>query len=186
MNNEDATQALARQADDIAGRVSGPDREKMLLSGWMAHHARWFSAVARACGLDVANKLNAAAVHETGRVEARRAIKLLGIATPSDLQACVITQEAMGKLLAPGLVDYELTTDADSVRFDVRRCFAYENVTKAGIASQYRCGIFPRLEGWWDVFNVRYELTPAPGPCAMAAGKPCAYTIRVVDDAPPA
>jgi hypothetical protein len=152
----------------------------MLLQGWLAHDARWFNAVAQAYGLTAANDMNQQAAREAGRAEARRTLKQLGLTPPSDVDACVIAQEAMGQLLAPGLVDYALSKDEeDSVRFEISRCFAFENVTRAGIAPQYRCGIFPRLKGWWDNFDVRYELTPAPGPCMLAAGAPCAYTITV-------
>jgi hypothetical protein len=179
MDTERMTQdELAREAELLAGRMTGAAREKLLLQGWMWHDARWFTATAQEFGLQAANQLNTTAARETGRVEARRTLKLLDVPPPSDLQACVIAQEAIGRLLAPGLVDYDITTDGDSVRYDVRHCFAYENVTKAGIASEYRCGIFPRVAGWWDVFDVTYELTPKPGPCMMAAGRPCAYTIR--------
>jgi len=183
-NHPETAPDIAGPARVLAARVSAADREKLLLNGWMSHDARWFTAVASEFGLDAANKLNAIAVRETGRVEARRAIRMLGVTLPTDLHACVITQEAMGRLLAPGLVDYDITTNADSVRFDVTRCFAFENVTKAGIAPRYRCGISPRLEGWWDVFNVQYEILPAPGPCAMAAGKPCTYTMRITGEGP--
>jgi len=172
-------QSITSDANALAGRITGADREQLLLSGWMWHDARWFTAVAREFGLSAASRVNAAAVHETGRVEARRTLKLMDVPAPADLRSCVIAQEAMGRVLAPGLVDYDLTLDDDSVRFDVRRCFAFENVTKAGIIADYRCGIFPRLEGWWDAFDVAYELTPAPGPCMMAERGACTYTIRV-------
>jgi hypothetical protein len=161
-------------------RLDQAQREKLLLNGWMAHDARWYAAVAQSYGIEAANRLNATAVHETGKVEARRALRLLGLDPPTSIEACVIAQEAMAQLLAPGLVDYTLSLyDGRAVRFDVTRCFAHENVTRAGIASQYRCGIFPRLQGWWDVFDIDYELTPEPGPCMKVQGQVCTYTFSI-------
>jgi hypothetical protein len=172
-----AAEALVRQ-------VTPSERERMLLQGWLAHDARWFNAVAQAYGLPAANEMNQQAAHEAGRAEARRTLKQLGLPPPADVDACVVAQQAMGRLLAPGLVDYTLSKDAGGVRFEISRCFAFENVTRAGISADYRCGIFPRLQGWWDVFDVGYELTPSPGACMLAASKPCAYTIAV-NERPP-
>jgi MFS family permease len=163
----------------LATALSPSERESLLVSCWMAHDARWYMAVAKSYGLEAAATLNTEAARETGAAEARRAMRALRIDPPSSLEGCVTAQEAMALVLVPGLVNYELTVDRSSLRFDVGRCFAFENVTRAGIAESYKCGIFPRLQGWWDTFGIDYALTPEPGPCPKIRGGECDYTITL-------
>jgi EmrB/QacA subfamily drug resistance transporter len=163
----------------LATALTPSEREQLLVSCWMAHDARWYMAVAKTYGIEAASAINVVAARDTGAAEARRAMHALRIDPPSTLEDCVTAQEAMASLLVPGLVDYALTLDDTSVRFDVGRCFAHENVTRAGVAESYRCGIFPRLQGWWDAFDVDYALAPEPGPCPKVTGGECAYTITV-------
>lgn len=166
----------------LATALTPSEREELLVSCWMAHDARWYMAVAKTYGTDAAAALNVVAARTTGAAEARRAMRALRIDPPSRLEDCVTAQEAMALVLVPGLVDYTLTLEDTSVRFDVGRCFAHENVTRAGIAETYRCGIFPRLQGWWDAFGVDYAITPEPGPCPKVTGGECAYTIALHAD----
>jgi hypothetical protein len=66
--------------------------------------------------------------------------------------------------------------------FDLRveSCFAFDNVTRAGFAGQYECGILPRLIGWFEELKLDCDLTPAPGKCLKARGEACVYSFRNV------
>jgi len=59
----------------------------------------------------------------------------------------------------------------------LKRCFAHENIVKAGIKDQYECGILSRLQGWIDAQGLEHELTPALGKCMKVLGKECCYTV---------
>ncbi|MEK7836774.1 MAG: DUF6125 family protein, partial [candidate division NC10 bacterium] len=74
-DHEDLRAGLRRKAQDILGRLSPPEREALLIKNWMSHDARWFMAVARGFGLEVANRLNQIAAHEVGKAEAQRLVR---------------------------------------------------------------------------------------------------------------
>lgn len=179
-----STQDRAKGADDIVARLSPVEREELLLKCWMSHDARWYMAVAQQFGLQAANKLNRAAAREEGKVEARRAMRALGLEQPASVRDCIVLQDVLAALLTRDLVEYDVEmVGDDALRFRVGRCFAHENVTRAGVADQYECGIFGRVAGWWDAFGLPYGLEPAPERCLKVQGRECAYTFR---DARPA
>src|SRR3972149_5630981 len=124
-DHEDLRAGLRQQAQDIRGRLSPMEREALLIKNWMSHDARWFMAVAREYGMEVANRLNQTAAHGVGKAEAQR--------------------------LGPDLLDYRVSKVADNAfRVDVQRCFAHDNAVRAGISGTFECGIFARLTGWVD------------------------------------
>jgi hypothetical protein len=163
-----------------AGANAAGAREQLLIKCWMTHDARWFNAVAREFGMATANRLNQAAVREAAKVEAQRVGRALGLTAPQDAAGCLQAQRALIGVLGPDLLDYEAQAEGtDSYRIRVKRCFAHDNVAKAGIAAQYDCGIFARVEGWMDGMGLRHEIAPPLKGCLMAQGKECVHTIRV-------
>ena len=163
-----------------AGPGTLTEREQLLLKCWMSHDARWFNAVAREFGMEAANRVNQAAVRDAGRIEAQRVGRALGAPPPKDAAGCLRAQETLIGLLGPDLLDYDAEVNgADSYRIRVKRCFAHENVEKAGIASQYDCGIFARIEGWLEGIGFDHQVDPPLKGCLKAQGKECVHTIRV-------
>lgn len=142
----------------------------------MSHDARWFSAVAMEFGLDAALRVNRTAVHEEGKVELRRLMKRLGMAPPRNTEEYLLVQETIISLLGPDLLSYRIENVRDD-GFDIAvdECFAHDQVTRAGIAAQYECGILPRLTGWMEELRLGYELTPEPAKCLKAQGQECRY-----------
>jgi len=156
------------------------ERERLLVKCWMSHDARWFNAVAREFGMEAANRLNQAAVRDAARAEAQRVGRALGVPPPKDAAGCLQAQQALIGLLGPDLLEYDTQIDgADSYRVTVKRCFAHENVAKAGIAATYDCGIFARIEGWLEGMGFGHEVEPPLRGCLKAQGKECVHTIRV-------
>lgn len=156
------------------------EREALLVKCWLSHDARWFNEVARTFGMEAANRANQNAVREAAKVEAQRVGRALGVAPPRDAAGCVRAQEQLIGLLGPDLLDYETNVeDATTYRVHVKRCFAHENVTRAGIAAQYDCGIFPRVEGWLAGMGLQPQVDPPLRGCLRAQGKECLHTVRV-------
>lgn len=181
MDGEGSVQgSLRRQAVAHTAELSAEQRENLLIGSWMSHDARWFNAVAGAYGLEAANKLNRQASYELGRVEARRIVSAAQLTDVQSRDRYLLTQETIISVLGPNLLGYELELrDDDGWEIRVERCFAFENVTRAGIAGQYECGIFPRVTGWMDSLGLHYEMTPAIGACLRARGNACAYAFRL-------
>lgn len=173
---------IKREAGEIAGRVGPEEREQLLIRCWMSHDARWYAAAAQSHGLEAANRLNKQAAHAEGIVEARRVLKQCGLPAPKTLTECLRAQETLARMLTPGLADYRLEiADDNSFSFSLDRCFAHENVVRAGVAEQYECGIFARVAGWWEAFDVDYEMSPEPAKCLKVQGKDCRYVFSLRD-----
>jgi Family of unknown function (DUF6125) len=152
----------------------------LLIKGWMSHDARWFMAVTQHFGLDAANRLNQSVCREIGRVEMKRLIKSLALSQAKDLEEYLILKKAAFALYGSSLAEYDIKTlDHRSYEIHLKRCFAYENIVRAGIKDQYECGILARIQGWIDAQGLEHELKPALGKCMMVLGKECRYTIRL-------
>jgi len=152
----------------------------LLIKGWMSHDARWFMAVADRFGIDAANRLNQFVCREIGRVEMKRYMKTLALTQPKDLEEYLILKKAAISLYGPDLIEYEIKILAhQSYEMHLKRCFAYENIVRAGIEDRCECGIFARLQGWIDAQGIEHELKPALGRCMMVLGKECSYTIKL-------
>jgi hypothetical protein len=176
----DLQPALRRQAAALTRRLLPAEREALLVKCWMSHDARWFMAVAKECGLAVANRLNQSAARGVGQVEAQRIERALQLPPVQSLDDYLLRQEQLINLLGPELLDYDVSkVSADSGQMQVRRCFAHENAARAGILDQYECGIFARVAGWLDATGLPYELQPALGKCLKAQGHECVYSITV-------
>jgi len=157
------------------------DTEKdLLIKGWMSHDARWFMAVTNRFGIDAANQLNQMVCREIGRVEMKRYMKTLAIAGPKDLEEYLTLNNQTMSLYGSGLAEYEITIlDHQSYEIHLKRCFAYENIVRAGIKDQYDCGILARIQGWIDAQGLEHELAPTLGKCMRVLGKECSYTISL-------
>jgi len=179
-HDEDLRAGLRQKAGDILGRLSPPEREALLIKNWMSHDARWFMAVAREFGMEVANRLNQTAAREVGKAEAQRLVRALGLPPAATLDDYLLAQEVFITLLGPDLLDYGVTKVSDNAfRVDVQRCFAHDNALRAGISASFECGIFARLTGWLDALGLTYELSPPLGKCLKAQGRECGYTITL-------
>ena len=178
--------ALRERALRMAGGLSGEEREALLVKCWMSHDARWFTAVAAEFGLETANRLNKIAVHEAGKAEARRIARALQLPPVRGVDDYLVMQELLISLLGPHLLDYGITSAGDNAfQISVERCFAHEQVVRAGVAEAYDCGIFPRVTGWLETLGLKYELAPSLGRCLKAQGRDCAYTFRFRGETPP-
>jgi len=155
-------------------------QKDLLIKGWMSHDARWYMAVVEYFGIEAANRLNQMVARELGRVEMKRFMKALDLPPSRNMEEYLNLKKAALSMFGPDLVDYETKIlDHQSYEMHLKRCFAHENIVKAGIKDQYECGIFSRLQGWIDAQGLEHELTPALGKCMKVLGKECCYTVKL-------
>jgi hypothetical protein len=160
--------------------LSFSEQKDLLIKGWMSHDARWFMAVAEHFGIKAANRLNQFVCREIGRVEMKRFMKTLALSPAKDLEEFLTFNKAALSLYGSGLAEYEIKTlDNQSYEMHMKRCFAYENIVRAGIEDRCECGIFARLQGWIDAQGLEHELAPPLGKCMMVLGKECRYMITL-------
>jgi hypothetical protein len=152
----------------------------LLIKSWMSHDARWFMAVADHFGMDAANRLNQSVCRELGRVEMKRYMKTLALSPAKNLDEYLTLNKAAFSLYGSGLAEYEIKIlDDHSYDVQMKRCFAHENIVRAGIEDRCECGIFARIQGWIDAQGLEHELTPPLGKCMMVLGKECHYRITL-------
>jgi hypothetical protein len=164
----------------MLNRLSFDTQKDLLVKGWMSHDARWFMAVGEHFGIDAANRLNQIAARELGRVEMKRFMKALTLSPPKDMDEYLALKKAAKSLYGPDLIEYEIIIlDSQSYEVCLKRCFAYENILRAGIKDQFECAIFARLQGWIDAQGLGHELTPPMGKCTMVLGKQCSHKITL-------
>jgi hypothetical protein len=146
----------------------------------MSHDARWFMAVAEHFGMQHANRLNQKVARDLGRVEMKRFMKALDLSSSRNMKEYLNLKKAALSMFGPDLVDYEIKIlDHQSYEMHLQRCFAHENIVRAGIKDEYECGIFSRLQGWIDAQGLEHELTPPLAQCMKVLGKECRYQITL-------
>jgi hypothetical protein len=155
-------------------------QKDLLIKDWMSHDARWYMAVAEHFGLEHANRLNQKVARDLGRVEMKRFMKALDLSPSRNMEEYLNLKKAALSMFGRDLVDYEIEIlDYQSYEMHLTRCFAHENIVKAGIKDQYECGIFSRLQGWIDAQGLEHDLTPPLAKCMKVLGKECRYKITL-------
>jgi hypothetical protein len=148
--------------------------KELLIKSWMTHDAMWFRHSVEACGIETANRINTAAVRSMAAVEIRRLTKALGAGEVRSAETLRALLDAAWRLMKGDFMDFACSYPApDVMRWDVRRCFAFEGVTQLGVADRYRCGIFPRVETWLETLGIRYTATPEVAGCMMQREGTC-------------
>ena len=164
----------------MLSNLSFDSQKDLFIKGWMSHDARWYMAVAEHFGIGAANRLNQMVARELGRVEMKRFMKALDLPPSGNMEEYLNLKKAALSMFGRDLVDYEIKIlDHQSYEMHLKRCFAHENIVKAGIKDQYECGIFSRFQGWIDAQGLEHELTPPLGRCMRVSGKECCYKITL-------
>ncbi len=160
--------------------------KQLLLKCWMTHDAMWFLHCVEVCGIEQTNRINKAAVRSMAAVEIRRRTKALGGGEGRSMDTLRELIEAAWQLIKADFMEFAYSYPAPNVmRWDVHRCFAFDGVTQLGVADQYQCGIFPRIEAWFDTLGIKYTVTPAVGGCMMQSDGKCfrEYTFTFGEEA---
>ena len=160
--------------------------KQLLIKGWMTHDAMWFRHCLEVCGIEQTNRINKAAVRSMAAIEIRRLTKALGVGEVRSMDTLRELIDAAWQLIKADFMEFTYSYPAPTLmRWDVRRCFAFDGVTQLGVADQYQCGIFPRVEAWFDALGIKYTVTPAVGGCMMQSGGKCfrEYTFTFGEEA---
>lgn len=156
---------------DSASPSAFPDVEagrQLLVRNWMTHDAMWFRHCVESFGIDATNRVNRAAVRSMAAIEARRIAKLLGLASFPDVATIRRFVEGAWALVGGEFMRFDFSwPDGGRLRVDVRSCFAHDGVQQLGVLPQYECGIFERIEGWFDALGIGWRVEPKVRGCMM-------------------
>ncbi len=151
----------------------------LLVRNWMTHDAMWFANTAPQVGMAGTNAINRAAVRAMAAIEAKRLAKLLEVERITCFAELRDFLRQTFEIIRGPFMQFDVTFPEDGLmRWTVAKCFAYEGVSRLGIADQYECGIFERLDAWLDALGVAYSASPAVLGCLIPTLGACAREYR--------
>jgi hypothetical protein len=156
-------------------RVLGArDLKELLNRCWMTHDGMWFYHCFLECGIEKANRINKAAIRSLAPIEVQRIRGAFGI---EKIESSTDLRDFMTAARE--------TVVADFMRFDFQfpsgnhlhvealKCFAYEGIKRIGAIEGYECGIFERIEAWFDSLALPYQVSPEVRGCMMHSEGRC-------------
>jgi len=148
--------------------LSFETQKDLLIKCWMTHDAMWFYHCLQECGMEKTNKINQAAVRSMGMIEIKRIEKAFGIGkigTFKDLKELI---EGAVEVVKGDFMDFTCSFPSENLmHWEMHRCFAYDGMKKMGAIDQYQCGIFTRIEGWFEGLEIKYSAAPQVKGCLM-------------------
>ncbi len=164
----------------MAERVlEGEELRVLLVNNWMTHDALWYGEAASRFGMAEASPMNLRVCRSLGSIEFKRFLRATGLMRAKDMGALQEVFERARSVFVPPAFDAEVDFRAeDTVVMTAGRCFAHEGMTKAGLIADYECGIYERIEGWFDAMGLDYTRSPDLGRCLKFKGEDCVVTYR--------
>lgn len=153
--------------------------KEILIKNWMTHDGMWFFHSVKNCGIQKANKINKAAVKSMAKIELKRLKKAFNIGKIEKFKDLQNFLNKIFNVVKAKFMDftYEFPSN-NELNFIMNKCFAYDGVRRIGIINQYKCGIFDRLEGWFEELGIKYSITPQIDGCMMYKNGVCFRNFR--------
>ena len=148
--------------------ISKQDLKEVLSKTWLTHDAMWFALSVETIGIEKTNSINRKAARRMSQIEAKRLSKVFNIGKITNVKELIGFMQKALNIVGGEFMKYEYKIiDERTIIFDTTKCFAYEGVSKLGVISGYECGVFERMEGWFDFFNISYNKEPNEIKCLM-------------------
>jgi hypothetical protein len=151
-----------------------------LLTNWMTHDALWYREVASRWGMSEASPMNLRVCRHLGKIEFKRLLKATGSGPPKDMNQLKLLYEEAKRILVPPFFEADVEFEGDTaIRFLTRECFAYKGMKAADLIHGYACGIYERIDGWFDAMGVTYTRMPDLSLCLKHKGQECQVTFEI-------
>lgn len=145
----------------------------------MTHDALWYGEVASRFGMTEASPMNLRVCRKLGQIECHRLMKTLEADSPHNIEEYREQFDMLKQVFVPDFMRFQIEyPNEDSQIFHVQECFAHRGMEKAGTITDYECGIFERIEGWFDAMGLKYTRTPDLSRCLKFQGGPCTVTVK--------
>lgn len=152
----------------------------ILIKNWMTHDALWYGEVAANYGMEAASPMNLRVCRKLGRIELKRLMKLLDASGPTEMESYRKLFEFGWQIFVPEFMSFKIDyPDQNCQRFHIKDCFAHKGMEQAGVLSEYECGIFERIEGWFDAMGLNYTRKPDLSRCLKFKGQECIITVEL-------
>ena len=160
--------------------IDPKELRELLLKCWMTHDGMWFNHCRLELGMAVANRLNKAANRSLAAIEAKRVMKAAGLEAVRSFEDLAALFEAMNQTVVGDFMGFAFSLGPENTLHCAMegKCFALEGMRKMGVESEYECGIFNRVEGWFDALGLSWEVTPRILGCMLLDQGLCRRTYR--------
>jgi len=155
--------------------------KELIIKNWMTHDAMWFVHSMNEIGIEATNRVNRKAVKSMAIIEIKRLKKLLGVPsidTFDDLAEFIVRafETIRGDFME---LSYSFPMH-NLIRGEWKQdtCFAYQGIKKIGAIDRYECGIFERIEGWFEGLGIEYDVEPKVTGCMMRTDGKCYRDYR--------
>lgn len=147
---------------------------ELVIKCWMTHDGMWFMHCLENLGIEVTNRLNKAASRSIGSIEIRRVKDAVGIKEILDFDTFRELIRSAWSVLSGDFMDFKLSfPSGNTLLVRAGRCFALEGMKRLKVADKYECGIFSRVEGWFDGLSLKYGVRPKVLRCMMLEQGEC-------------
>jgi hypothetical protein len=159
--------------------LSKGELKELLNKCWMTHDGMWFYHCLQECGIEKTNKINKAAVKSLAAIESKRIKKGLSIQKVETFEELKDFIEGVFGVLKADFMDFVYSFPSRNLfHMEMRQCFAYDGMQRMGVIDQYQCGIFERIQGWFDGLEIKYSVTPQVEGCMMRDQGQCYRDLR--------
>jgi hypothetical protein len=153
--------------------------KELLIKNWMSHDGFWFYHCLQNLGIEQANTLNRAAIQSLAATEVPRIARALGLKSEIETfeEFKAIFPEIFS-VVKGDFMEFDYTFTAhDSMKWEMRRCFAYEGMKRMGVIDRYQCGVIFRILCWLAVLKLKYSVDPPIENCLRVKRGNCSGEI---------
>ena len=155
--------------------------KQLIIKNWMTHDAMWFYHSMNEIGIEATNKINRKAVRSMAVIEAKRLKKLLGVSSIETFDDLTEFFARAFETIQGDFMELEYSFPEHNLihgEWKPEKCFAYQGIKKIGAIDHYECGIFERIEGWFDGLGIKYTVEPKVTTCMMHTEGRCYQNYR--------
>jgi len=155
--------------------------KELLIKNWMTHDAMWFVHSMNEIGIEATNRVSRMAVRSMAVIEIKRLKKLLGVSSIDTFDDLIeFIARAFETIRGDFMELYYLFPEYNLIRGEwaPKKCFAYQGIKRIGAIDHYECGIFERIEGWFDGLEIPYTVEPKVIGCMMHTDGICYRDYR--------
>jgi hypothetical protein len=163
----------------VLRKIKKDQLSDLLIKNWMTHDALWYGEVAAKFGMADASPMNLRVCRKLGQIEYGRLMKMVEAPPPINMEEYQKLFELGKQVFFPEFVSVQIDYPGNDAQiFRLLDCFAHRGMKKAGLLPDYECGIFERIEGWFDAMELNYTRTPDLSRCLKFRGKECTVTVQ--------
>ena len=142
--------------------------KEFLIKSWMTHDGMWFLHCLKECGIEKTNKINKAAVKSMAEIEIKRIQKIFEIGTIEKFEDLQDIMDRAMKVFKADFMEFTYTFPTKNhMHCEIKNCWAYEGIKGMGVIDQYECGVYTRIEGWFEALEIEFKVNSPINGCLM-------------------